>query len=65
MAKVLVAYTTRGGSTGKMAETIAEGVRFEGVEAEVKNLAEIKKESDLAGYDGYIFGSPTYHGEII
>ena len=65
MAKALVAYTTRGGSTRKMAETIAEGLRFEGLEVDVINLAQIKDENGLAGYDAYVFGSPTYHGEMI
>jgi flavorubredoxin len=65
MKKALVAYTTRGGSTRKMAETIAEGIRFEGLEAEVVNISEIKDEEALAGYDAYLFGSPTYHGEMI
>ena len=65
MAKALVAYTTRGGSTQKMAETIAEGIRFEGLEVEVVNITQIKDEKGLAGYDAYVFGSPTYHGEMI
>jgi len=25
----------------------------------------IKKESDLQGYEGYAFGSPTYHGDML
>ena len=40
-----------GGDTKKIAEVIAEGIRMEGLEAEVLNISEIKKESDLAGYD--------------
>jgi flavorubredoxin len=65
MAKALVAYTTRGGATRSMAETIAEGLRFEGLEVDVINIAQIKDENGLAGYDAYVFGSPTYHGEMI
>ncbi|MBI5582807.1 MAG: FprA family A-type flavoprotein [Deltaproteobacteria bacterium] len=65
MKKALVAYTTRGGSTRELAETIAEGIRFEGLEAEVVNISEIKDETGLTGYDAYIFGSPTYHGEMV
>ena len=26
---------------------------------------DIKKESDLEGYDAYVFGSATYHGEMM
>jgi flavodoxin len=62
--KVLIAYYSSTGFTGKMAESIAEGVRFAGLEAEVKKIAEIKTEKDLQGYDGYIFGCPTYHRDM-
>jgi flavorubredoxin len=48
-----------------MAETIAEGIRFEGLEVDVVNISQIKDEKGLAGYDAYVFGSPTYHGEMI
>lgn len=61
MKKVLVAYFSRTGMTGKMAEYIAEGVRLSGAGVEVKMISEIKSEKDLEGYDGYIFGCPTYH----
>jgi len=36
-----------------------------GHQADVKNLKNIKSEADLAGYDGYAFGSATYHGEML
>jgi flavorubredoxin len=65
MPKALVVYTTRTGDTQRIADRIAEGIRFEGVEAEVADLSTIKKESDLNGYDGYAFGSPTYHGDML
>jgi len=47
-----------------MAEYIAEGVRFSGQQAVAKKISDIKSANDLAGYDGYIFGSPTYHRDI-
>jgi flavorubredoxin len=65
MARVLIVYATRTGETGNIAELIAEGVRFEGHEANVVSVKAIKNEADLAGYDGYIFGSATYHGEML
>jgi flavorubredoxin len=65
MSKALIAFTTRGGSTKKIAETIAEGIRMDGLEAEVVNVSMIKDEKALNGYDAYVFGSPTYHGEMI
>jgi NAD(P)H dehydrogenase (quinone) len=65
MARVLVVYATRGGETKAIAALIAEGIRFTGAEAKCVNIAEIKKETDLEGYDGYVFGSATYHGEMM
>lgn len=65
MPKALIIYTTRTGGTKNIAERIAEGVRFEGVEAELADVNTIKKESDLNSYDGYAFGSPTYHGDMM
>ena len=61
MKKALVAYFSRTGKTQQMAEYIAEGIRVSGHEAEIKKLSEIKNEKELAGYDGYVIGSPTYH----
>ncbi len=61
MKKVLIVYYSRTGNTEKMAEYIAEGVRITGNEAELKKVSEIKTKKDLAGYNGYIFGCPTYH----
>ena len=62
--KILVAYVSRTGKTQTMANFIAEGVRFAGVDVELKKVSDIKNESELAGYDGYIFGCPTYHRDI-
>ena len=60
MKKVLIAYFSAGGTTEKMAAYIAKGVRFSGQEAVTKKISEIQNPEDLTGYDGYIFGSPTY-----
>lgn len=65
MAKALIVYTTRTGETQKIGELIAEGIRISGHEAVVLSDKEIKKASDLAGYDAYIFGSATYHGDMM
>jgi flavorubredoxin len=65
MPKVLIVYATRSGDTGKIAERIAEGIRFEGLEAETADVNTIKKETDLNGFAGYVFGSPTYHGDML
>ena len=65
MAKVLVVCATRTGETLKIGELIAEGIRLSGHEANVMNVNAIKKEADLQGYDGFAFGSATYHGDMI
>ena len=64
MKKVLIAYYSRTGTTEKMAEYIAEGVRFSGNEADIKKISEIKNEKDFEGYSGFIFGCPTYHRDM-
>jgi len=65
MPPALIVYTTRAGETKNIAELIAEGIRFSGAEAKVVNANEIKKESALEGYDAFVFGSPTYHGQMM
>ena len=65
MAKVLIVYATRTGETEKIGQLIAEGIRFSGQEAVLVNVQKIKTEADLQGYDGYVFGSPTYHGDML
>ena len=65
MPRTLLVYTTRAGETKKIGELIAEGIRFSGAEAKVVNASEIKKEADLEGYDAVVFGSPTYHGQMM
>jgi len=64
MKKVLIAYFSLTGKTEKMAEYIAEGVRFSGHQAVTKKISDLKSANDLVGYDGYIFGSPTYHRDM-
>jgi len=64
MKKVLVAYVSRTGNTEKMADFIAEGIRMVGATVELKKIASIKNEKELEGYDGYVFGCPTYHRDL-
>ena len=65
MPKALIVYATRTGETQKIADLIAEGIRFSGHEAEVVDVKTIKNEADLEGFDAYAFGSSTYHGEML
>ena len=65
MPKTLIVYATRTGETQRIADLIAEGIRFAGHEAEVVDVKNIKNEADLEGFDAYAFGSSTYHGEML
>ena len=65
MKKVLVGYVSRTGKTAQMAEYIAEGLRFSGTDVTVKKIAEIASEKDLDGYDGFVFGCPTFHRDLV
>jgi len=65
MSKALIVYASRAGSTQKIGELIAEGIRISGNEATVVKVNEIKKETDLDGYDAFVFGSATYHGDMM
>jgi len=65
MAKTLIVYATRAGETRKIADLIAEGIRFSGMEATVADIKDIKTEKDLQGYDAVVFGSATYHGGMM
>ncbi|MBW1710161.1 MAG: FprA family A-type flavoprotein [Deltaproteobacteria bacterium] len=65
MSKAIVVFATRTRKTQKIAELIAEGMRFSGVEVEVVPAVEVKKKEDLEGYDALVFGSATYHGEMM
>ena len=63
MKTALVVYSTKKGATKKLAECITEGLQAAGVEVDLKDSTEIASETDLAGFDGYIVGSPTYYTE--
>jgi flavorubredoxin len=65
MGKVLILFATRTGETQNIADLIGEGVRMGGHQADVVNVKNVKSEADLAGYDGYAFGSATYHGDML
>ena len=65
MPKALVVYATRTGKTKEIADNIAEGIKNSGVEVTVVDVKKIKCTPELMGYDGYAFGSATYHGEMM
>ncbi|MCM8818798.1 MAG: flavodoxin family protein [Candidatus Omnitrophica bacterium] len=59
--RILIIYHSRTGNTKIMAESVAEGVKEEGLEYALKKVEETKIE-DLLEFDGIIVGSPTYFG---
>ncbi len=65
MSKVLVVFGTRTGQTKKIGEAIAKALTSKGIETEIRNVTAVKSEADLAGFDGYVFGAATYHGQMI
>ncbi len=65
MGKVLILFASRTGETERIANLIAEGIRMAGNDAVVKNAKDVKNEADLQGFDGYVFGSATYHGDMM
>ncbi len=65
MAKALIVYASRTGNTKKIGELMAEGLRMSGVEVDIKDVTEVKKVEDLQGYNAYLFGSATYHGQMM
>jgi NAD(P)H dehydrogenase (quinone) len=64
MNKILIAYVSRAGTTQKMADYLAEGCRMSGHEVTAVKTSQLKDEKDFAGYDGFMFGCPTYHKDI-
>ncbi len=60
MKRVLIVYDSRTGKTERMAKKIAEGIRNADHEVLIRPVANIRDADELEGYDGYLFGSPTY-----
>ncbi|MGO9018184.1 MAG: flavodoxin domain-containing protein [Syntrophobacteraceae bacterium] len=66
MPRGLVVFATRTGQTQKIAQLIAEGMRFEGYDIEVRNAGQIDKAGiSLDDYNAIALGSATYHGEML
>lgn len=63
MPKIIVIYYSRTGTTRRMAELIAEGIKKEKVKAVVKDVS-ILSVDELLDYSGIIIGSPVYYGSM-
>ncbi len=59
-SRVLIAYATRAGSTETVAQAVAEALRSEGLEVDVKPVRAV---TSLAGYTGVIVGSAIRAGK--
>ena len=63
MAKALVIYYSQTGNTKKMAKSILEGIKKEGLKAVLKEVKEVAVD-ELLKYDAIVMGSPTYYGTM-
>lgn len=63
MARILVCYYSKSGTTEKMAKEIIKGIKESetDVSVDLKKVSELDVD-DIIGYDGLILGSPTYYG---
>ena len=57
MASVLVAYATKYGSTGEVAEAVAARLRSLGLDATARPVGEVR---DLSGYSAVVLGTALY-----
>ena len=62
MAHILIAYTTRKGTTREIAEAIGKELKAIGEESDVLGVLSV---SSLAGYDGVVIGGPMYMGRMV
>ncbi|MDD4182705.1 MAG: flavodoxin domain-containing protein [Candidatus Omnitrophica bacterium] len=63
MAKIVIIYHTRTGTTKKMAEIIHMEIKNNNIEADIFPVESVKPKQ-LLDYDGIIIGSPTYYGTL-
>lgn len=61
MARILVAYATKKGSTAGIAEAVAKELQAAGHTADA---VEITKLASLQGYDAVVIGGPLYMGKM-
>jgi len=59
MTQALMVYATKNGETQRIAELIAEGMRFEGVNVVIKKTTDITDTSELEGYSATCFQGGT------
>lgn len=62
--KIAIIYDSKTGNTEKLAKAIAEGVKEEGFEVELKKIGEKFPLSLVSEVDAVIFGSPVIYADI-
>ncbi len=60
LPKSLITYFSQGGTTARVAESIATGLRVTGYHVDLINIKD-EKPPDLSGYDLLSIGSPVYY----
>jgi NAD(P)H dehydrogenase (quinone) len=63
MSKVLVIYYSKSGNTKKMAKSVVEGIKKEGMKVVIKEVKDVDAD-ELLKYEAIIIGSPTYYGTM-
>jgi menaquinone-dependent protoporphyrinogen oxidase len=58
---ILVAYATKYGSTREVAERVADVLRAEGLETELRAAADVQ---EIGAYDGVVLGAGLYMGGL-
>ncbi|MCF7877316.1 MAG: NAD(P)H-dependent oxidoreductase [Candidatus Omnitrophica bacterium] len=61
--KVIVLYYSRGGTTKRVAELLADFIKEEKVDVDIADSENFQVDK-LLDYDGIIIGSPTYYGTL-
>ncbi len=65
MAKVFIAYASRTNKTKKIAQVLKEIFEEKGHEADMCDCKEVENAGVLENYDILLFGSATYHGDMM
>jgi menaquinone-dependent protoporphyrinogen oxidase len=60
-ARILIAHASHHGSTGEIAEAIAEELRASGAAVDVRPVGDV---DDLEGFSAIVFGAPLYAGRF-
>ena len=65
MSKAIIIYTSKTGNTKSIAEFVAEGIRFAGAQASIKEVSQVADPSELEACDIIVLGSATYNSNMM